>query len=434
MAQVLDRSTTTDLVAMLGASELPADAQALAELLTGLEALKAAAAGVQVRASVALAQALLADQRARGVPAARLGRGVASAVAMARRESPAAGDRWLGFARALADEMPRMLALVQRGVLSEYRASLVVRETACLTLEDRRAVDERLAANPQLPTWGSKSVADEARRIAHELDPRAAAERYARAVIERNVTLRPAPESMTYLTALLPLQQGVACLAALRKDAAAARAGGDPRSLGQVMADTLVERVTGQATAEAVGVGVYLVVSDETLLAGGRAPAHVLGAGSIPAPIARGLVAHALRSDGVAAWVRRLYQAPESGELVALDSRSRTFTQGLAALITARDQSCRTPWCDAPIRHLDHVIPHEEGGATSLANGQGLCEACNHAKQAPRWRSLPRAGPRAEVEVTTSTGQTVRARAPDAPWALAARRIFPLDVFYAPVA
>ena len=67
----------------------------------------------------------------------------------------------------------------------------------------------------------------------------------------------------------------------------------------------------------------------------------------------------------------------------------RTFPAGLAKFLVLRDQTCRTPWCDAPVRHRDHVVPVEEGGATSAGNGQGLCEACNHAKQAHGWLARP---------------------------------------------
>lgn len=62
------------------------------------------------------------------------------------------------------------------------------------------------------------------------------------------------------------------------------------------------------------------------------------------------------------------------------------------------DDICATPWCDAPIRHADHIRPHELGGATTLANGQGLCEACNHAEQAPGRRHPLRSVPRSPVE------------------------------------
>uniref|UniRef100_UPI0030FB84E6 HNH endonuclease n=1 Tax=Nocardioides salarius TaxID=374513 RepID=UPI0030FB84E6 len=77
-----------------------------------------------------------------------------------------------------------------------------------------------------------------------------------------------------------------------------------------------------------------------------------------------------------------------------------------------RDQSCRTPWCDAPIRHRDHVVPDHAGGPTSGGNGQGLCEACNQAKEAPGFTATAHDG---VVTTTTPTGHQVRSRAPALP-------------------
>ena len=180
------------------------------------------------------------------------------------------------------------------------------------------------------------------------------------------------------------------------------------------MADTLVERVTGQETASAVPVSIGLVMTDRTLLAGAREPGHVTGYGPVPAQTARDLVLAADR-----AWLRRLYTSPTSGQLAAADSTSRCFPAGLASLIATRDQTCRTPWCDAPIRHTDHIQPAANGGPTTLANGQGLCEACNHAKQAAGWRTrldpdLSRAGPHTVI-VTTPTGHRYTSHAPAPP-------------------
>jgi hypothetical protein len=53
---------------------------------------------------------------------------------------------------------------------------------------------------------------------------------------------------------------------------------------------------------------------------------------------------------------------------------------------TEADGTCRTPYCDAPIRHTDHATPVAHGGPTSVLNGLGECEACNYAKEAPGWR------------------------------------------------
>ena len=96
-----------------------------------------------------------------------------------------------------------------------------------------------------------------------------------------------------------------------------------------------------------------------------------------------------------------------------MDSHARLFRSSLRRFVTLRDRFCRTPWCDAPIRHRDHAWAAADGGPTSADNGQGLCEACNHAKQAPGWRARPspRAGPHT-IETTTPTGHTYRSQAP----------------------
>ncbi|KGM16780.1 hypothetical protein N867_15700, partial [Actinotalea fermentans ATCC 43279 = JCM 9966 = DSM 3133] len=241
------------------------------------------------------------------------------------------------------------------------------------------------------------------------------AARARRAAGDRAVWVRPAPDTMTYVTALLPVAQGVGVYAALRR--AADLAGGDGRSRGQVMADTLVERVTGQATADAVPVMVNLVISDETLLGSGSAPAAVVDAagagGAVPAQVARAMVAGGLDAD--AAWLRRIYADP-AGRLVAASSAGRFFADGLADLLRVRDQGlCRTPYCDAPVRHLDHVRPAAQDGPTELENGQGLCEACNLAKNAGGFTQAVTGDGLHTVITTTATGHRYRSTAPPLP-------------------
>ena len=297
---------------------------------------------------------------------------------------------------------------------------LVVRETACLSVEDRAEVDAQVCGNPvRRSQLGSRQVVAECRRVAYRLDPRSVVRRYAHAESQRYVSLRPAPDTMTWLTALLPVAQGVAAFAALATAADSARASGDGRGRGQLMADTLVERVTGQERACAVPVGVHLLMTDAALLADDAQPARLSGYGPVPAGVARALVSAAPEA---ANWVRRLYSHPRTGELVATESRSRCFPKGLADLIAVRDETCRTPWCDAPIRHVDHVVAHETGGPTSYANGQGLCEACNHAKQASGWTARPSPVGAHAVTIVTPTGHRYSSRAPDPPGASPAGR------------
>lgn len=93
-------------------------------------------------------------------------------------------------------------------------------------------------------------------------------------------------------------------------------------------------------------------------------------------------------SPGVAkaakVWIRRLFTDPVSGVLVARDPRKRLFTGSLRAFLVARDQTCRNAWCGAPIRTLDHIRRHSEGGSTDETNAQGLCERCNLSRERPR--------------------------------------------------
>jgi len=153
-------------------------------------------------------------------------------------------------------------------------------------------------------------------------------------------------------------------------------------------------------------------MTDRALFSDSDDPAHLDGYGPIPADLARELVAHAV-GNGDQVWLRRLYTHPGTGELVAMDSRQRRFRDGLAQLIRLRDQNCRTPWCDAPIRQSDHAEEAQGGGSTSQSNGQGLCQACNLAKQAAGWRASPVSESLGhEVETTTPTGHRYRSRAP----------------------
>lgn len=368
-------------------------------LIRRLEELTCAAAGAQAVLTAQFDASQRDEQSEQGVPAARLGRGVASELAVARRESPFRAQQHLGLGTILVTEMPHTLSALRAGWITEWAATILVRETACLDLADRRTVDEQLAADAgRLGRMGVRELEAAAQRLAYRLDPGSYVERRSRADADRRVTLRPAPDTMALMSALTPAAQGVAMYAALTGEADRLRAAGDPRSRGQIMADTLVERVTGQLSAPAVPVMVDLVVSDAALLGGTDVPAWLHGYGPLPAEAARRLAAHPeARTE-----IRRLYARPETGELVAMESGSRCFRGGLAAMIELRDQVCRTPWCDAPIRHTDHVVAADHGGPTSYVNGQGLCEACNYARQAPGWTARPASDGR--VVTTTPTG------------------------------
>jgi HNH endonuclease len=402
--------STKDLVAFraqLGVMAPAVDDAERIDRIRALEELKAAVAAAQAVETSAFADSQRTAQLHAGEPASRIGRGIAGQVALARRESPYRAQRYVGWSAILTRELPETFATLQSGATSEWRALLVARETAWLSRQDRAEVDRRIG--PSLPRLGDRQVEAETKRLTYRIDPHGYVGRLAAAESERRVALRPAPDAMARLSALLPVAQGVAAYAALTRAADTARSSGtESRGRGQMMADLLVERLTGQATADAVPVEVSLVMTDAALFGAAQAgghdePAELLGYGPLPAAWARRLVTRLPEQSP--AWIRRLYRRPGSGELVAMESRRRAFTAGQRRFVEIRDHAvCRTPWCGAPVRHIDHVLPAERGGPTDIANAQGLCEACNYAKQAPGWVARvadPRTG---SVVLTTPTG------------------------------
>ncbi|HRO31667.1 DUF222 domain-containing protein [Citricoccus sp.] len=367
-----------------------------------LEQLKAACAAAQARETAALDTLRRTAEADRGVPVERRGRGLGGELGLARGESPHRGSRQLALARALSEDLTHTLTALSEGSISEERAGVVHRETARLsTSTARRRVDTALVDG--LPVLGAQQLAMVARELAVEQDPAAAAEHLDTAVAERRVTVRATDHGMATLTATLPLAQAAACHRALSESAARLAAFGEAegRTPAQVVADTLVERLTGQVTAAAIPVEVHLVMTDQALLGTEDTPARVPGHGSLPAPVARQIVA----DTDADVFLRRLYTAPESGQLVAMDSRRRTFPALLRRMVVLRDELCRTPYCNARIKHLDHATAHAAGGQTSWDNASGLCARCNYAKENPGWTHS--AGP-GQLTVTTPTGHHYR--------------------------
>ncbi|GAA1674804.1 hypothetical protein GCM10010977_28080 [Citricoccus zhacaiensis] len=347
-----------------------------------LESLKATCAALQAREAVALDGLRRNREAAEGVPADQQGRGVGGEVALARRDPAQRGGRHIGLARALCHEMPNTLRALTDGEISEEHATAMARETAWLPVEHRRTVDELMSC--RLGPIGVKKLAAEARAHAQRLDQESAVAQLERGTAERRVSVRPATGGMAYLTALLPMPQAVAVYANLHRDASTAVGVGDAegRTRDQTMADLLVERATGQSSAPAIPTEIHLVMTDATLLDGDPASGWLPGQGPIPAEQARQMVT----DPEAEVFLRRLFTAPESAHLVAMDSKARVFPPLLRRMLVLRDDVCRTPWCEAPIRHADHATPHSEGGLTSFNNGSGLCARCNYTKENAGWR------------------------------------------------
>ena len=232
---------------------------------------------------------------------------------------------------------------------------------------------------------------------ADRVDAAAAVERCRIAEGERRVTIRPVPDAMALVTALLPVTQAVAVHAALTRAALSGKAAGDERGKGQLMADALVELVTGQSVADDVPVEVQVVITDRAMLAGDETPAHVPGYGPVPA-----------------GWVRELLTRHSETET---DDRAHPATTALRAGQSRPGQS--RPGRPTPRRASrltaaaptarNHAIPR-----TSTPPRSGCVDSSPTRPAGPSWRWTAPGDCSRQPSAVSSSRVTARAARPGA--------------------
>lgn len=172
-----------------------------------LERLKAAAEAAQAVEMVRFAKSQVSEQRRLDVHPGAIGRGIADQIALSCKTSPTEGSRRLHVARDLVLDMPATLGLLAGGAIGAWTARLIASEVSHLDRPTRQRVDAELA-DAHLEERSPRRCAAEARRLAYRADPRGAVERCRTARSDRRVTLRPAPDTMSILSGLLPVEQG----------------------------------------------------------------------------------------------------------------------------------------------------------------------------------------------------------------------------------
>lgn len=252
----------------------------------------------------------------------RLGEGdptlsIIGEVAMARNIGPTAAGTQVGLALGLS-RLPRVLELFATGVISEATARAVVTETDPLHLDDKPIADAELAE--KIPGMTTVQAKQAAARIVISIDIEAAYERARRNRADARVTLHPETDGVANLHVRGPAEQLVAAHKALDEWARGLRATGDPRTAGQIMQQTLVERVTGQSHADEVSVEVGLVMDAETFVGEGDTPVDLDGYGPICPDVADEIIARAPNAS-----VRRLLTDPVDGSLAVREPRRRFF-------------------------------------------------------------------------------------------------------------
>src|SRR5699024_7469342 len=94
------------------------------------------------RAATELEPRRLEREAREKVLTAQRGKGLGAEIALARRETPARGNRFLEMARALAKDMPHTREALTQGQIREEHAQAIVKETSVLSSKHRKTVDE----------------------------------------------------------------------------------------------------------------------------------------------------------------------------------------------------------------------------------------------------------------------------------------------------
>ncbi|WP_152351948.1 HNH endonuclease [Brachybacterium subflavum] len=445
---------TDDASASTGTSTMSLPG-ALLDAVAVSERLRSRTDAVQMRASVAFRDARIAQQRNDDIPRGAIGKGLSHELALSRHASPARTSNQLALDRVIVETLPRTMGLLARGEISRWSADEVAKAVLCLDDEDRARVDASVAEH--LPEVSPRRAGGMARARADEVDQQAALARNEREVGERHVSIRPVSDAVVRVSALLPLVEGVAVYKALDDAASSARASGVEGTRGQHMADALFRRATGLERPGDVDVEIQLLMTDESLLAGGEDTAWVEGH-AMPAAIARRLALAAPQGSGdakdpepsdqqlrvdPARFIRRLYTDPVSGRLRDADASRRRFTGSERRFVEMADQHCRTPFCDARARHIDHVVRYADGGETVVANGVARCEGCNYLMELPGWSGTledaepcgsgppnapPARAPSRTYGITTPMGRSYSSAAPPLRCALRGEGVSRRDV------
>src|SRR5262245_25504172 len=395
--------------AVLADLACPAVAPALADLDPGVVSdavlVDAIMAAERLASFAAARQAELVAELASHRLAADPGGGefVADEIGAALRISRVAASRRLGFALDLA-RLPATLQALRAGVIDVPRARAVAEATGCLPDELGRAVEAQVLPNAAEQTAGQLRAA--LRRAVLSADPAAAERRHQQQLALRRVELRPLPDGMAELWALLPADQAVAVYTTLDRYA---RTAGRNRDLGidARRAEALVTLITAPAGAGSAADGgapdsnvasnsgaaatssrpgpmptpralVHVTVPATTLLGLDDQPGELAGYGPIPAGLARLLAAGGT-------W-RRLLTDPRTGALLELGRTTYVPPAALADQVRARDVTCRFPGCRRPAIgcDLDHTRRHPDG-PTCPCNLAALCRHHHRLKHHNDW-------------------------------------------------
>ena len=222
----------------------PAD---LLDRIAARERTVAALEAEQARDLAAFSDQRVAADRATGVPEHLVGRTVATEVGLAVGVGQQTAAHRVAQAWMMVRHHPLLLELAGTGQVSMSGVRMVLRQTDPLSDDSRRVVDAQVAELAAGERLTPGRLGQAAARFALAADPEAAAKRAVAARARRRVWLGEPFDGVAGLGAVLRAEEALSCWSALDRTARALRQHGDERSVHTLMADLVVERLTGAA-------------------------------------------------------------------------------------------------------------------------------------------------------------------------------------------
>jgi flagellar biosynthesis/type III secretory pathway protein FliH len=307
------------------------------------------------------------------------------AVSLALKIPLRTAQRKLKTGRTLVRELPKTLALLASGEISERHAQLITEAAWRLDPELVEEFEDRVTerAADQTVSQLRQSVS----RAEVSLDPATAQQRHIRALGDRRVGFQPADDGMVELPVLLGAAEGQLIFTRLTAAATLSPAD-DLRTMDQKRADLLVDAVLSGLPHDALPQlqgrrpSIQVVVCADTLLNLDDEPAHLVGYGPITAEAARRLAA-----DESGTW-RRLLTDPDTGQLLDISTDRYRPSQRLRDYVSARDGVCAFPTCNQPAYRCEyeHIEAYEQGGRTCRCNAALACRRHNLCKANTGWQ------------------------------------------------
>ena len=264
------------------------------------------------------------------------------------------------------------------------------------------------AAHDWVTSCSSASLRSKAKKLVDRITGDSAARRHTRAMADRNVSLSPAGDGMSWLTALMPTHEAVAAmrrLSATAKHLQKDRREG--RNRDQIRADLLSEWLRGVGTETAVKTKIFVTVPVQ-LLAGQPVPveqATIVGGDTIDPLTAKQLF---LEARGF----HRIITDPIKSVVLDMDRRTYRPTTAQRDWLTVHHGTCARDGCTrlAVDADLDHDRPWADGGTTDITQLRPLCPRDHTLRHRTRLRYRTR--PDRTVQVASPSGFTSTAPPP----------------------